>query len=139
MGRRTPLPSNREITPSQNVGGILVIDDDVALRRDLCEALETEGYPVVAAAGGADAIRWLRSSPIKPSLILLDLVMEGVDGREFRAWMRKWNEIKDVPIVIITGMVVDLEALKEELGAVAALPKPLSRDALFQIVKRLSA
>ena len=69
----------------------MVVDDDPEIRSSLGELLEDEGYEVVAACDGLEALRMLRNGD-KPSVILLDLMMPNMDGwetaRELRAGYR---------------------------------------------------
>ena len=70
---------------AQPTAPILVVEDNADVR-DAWEALlEGEGYRVVSAASGREALRWLRSSEVMPALILLDLIMPGMNGWDFRA------------------------------------------------------
>ncbi len=62
---------------------ILVVDDDIAVRRSLEWLLEGMGFRVVTAADGAEALGKLRKG-LAPCLIVLDLAMQGMDGFEFR-------------------------------------------------------
>ena len=62
---------------------VLVVDDDAAIREVVQIIVEAEGYPVVTAAEGAEALRHLQSG-LRPGVILLDLRMPGMDGRAFR-------------------------------------------------------
>src|SRR3989454_11108836 len=73
---------------AQPTAPILVVEDNADVR-DAWEALlEGEGYRVVSAASGREALRWLRSSEVMPALILLDLIMPGMNGWDFRAEQR---------------------------------------------------
>src|SRR5206468_5132458 len=62
-----------------NVPTILLVDDDLVIRREVSEILREEGFDVMAASGGAEALRLLASPPT-PVVILLDLVMPRTDG-----------------------------------------------------------
>ena len=67
---------------------ILVVDDNAALRENLAEALQLEGYEVAVAGDGAAALALLAVEPF-PSVVVLDLVMPGLDGRELARRLRK--------------------------------------------------
>ena len=66
---------------------ILVVDDSAALRENLQECLELEGYHVTVATGGPHALETLATNPL-PAVVLLNLVMPGMDGRELVARIR---------------------------------------------------
>jgi CheY-like chemotaxis protein len=66
---------------------ILVVDDSAALRENLQECLELEGYHVTVATGGPDALETLAAEPL-PAVVLLDLAMPVMDGRELVARIR---------------------------------------------------
>jgi CheY-like chemotaxis protein len=80
---------------------VLVVDDDPDLRRRLRGLLEKDGWAVDEAADGREALGRLAA---RPSLVLLDLLMPGVDGFEFLAEFRKRDEFRSVPVVVLTAM-----------------------------------
>src|SRR3569832_407091 len=81
---------------------ILIVDDDVDIRVTISLILEDEGYAVASAANGEEALRYLRSHP-SPSLILLDLMMPGMDGVEFRAEQQRDAQLSGIPVVVVTA------------------------------------
>jgi len=78
---------------------ILVVDDEEGIRLLFKEELEEEGYEVDVAAGGAEALKKLRTA--KPDLVTLDLKMPGMGGLEVLEQIRK--EDKDLPVIICTA------------------------------------
>lgn len=111
---------------------ILVVEDDADLRRFLVDALADEGHDVHEAASGARALMQL--SRCKPDLVLLDISMPEMDGREFRAAQRRLPPpASRVPVVIATG-VHDYARLADELDAAAILRKPFDLDTLLRLV-----
>ena len=100
---------------------ILVVDDDREIR-DLFEILlSDEGYHVITAVDGAQALRRARDE--RPDLILLDLMMPRVDGVAFsRAYREHGGR---APVILITATAPDhLAAVVEASGVVACIPKP---------------
>lgn len=90
---------------------VLVVDDEVDFRNLLKFWLESKGYAVVAASGGAEAVKFAKDK--NPDIIFMDLRMPEVDGLEAISRIRKFN--KDVPIIIITAFVNDSKA-KHAMG-----------------------
>jgi len=81
---------------------ILVVDDNEALRENLQEALELEGYEVAVAADGVAALARLREDS-RFAAVLLDLMMPGMDGRELLAQIRGDGRLAGLPVVMTTG------------------------------------
>jgi CheY-like chemotaxis protein len=81
---------------------ILVVDDNDALRENLQEALELEGYEVAVAADGAAALARL-SEDSRFAAVLLDLMMPGMDGRELLARIRGDGRLAGLRVVMTTG------------------------------------
>jgi PAS domain S-box-containing protein len=79
---------------------VLVVDDDVDLRRRLRGLLEAAGWTVMEAADGREGLDRLAD---RPSLVLLDLLMPNMDGFEFLAEFRKREESQSVPVVVLTA------------------------------------
>jgi DNA-binding NtrC family response regulator len=112
---------------------LLVVDDDSLIRRSLGEMLRREGYDVVEAASGSEALRVLPHA--NPALVITDFNMPQVDGlqllREIRA--RK----PDLPVVLVTGygtVEQAVEAMKS--GAYDYVSKPILDDEMKLVVRR---
>lgn len=118
-----------------DVAPILVVDDDPYIREVLAELLEEEGYPVATADDGAEALRFVACT--RPSLILLDMDMPVVDGREFA---RRYRELPGphAPIAVVTA-AYDARIAAADIGAQGHLSKPFQVAALLQLVARLRA
>ena len=101
---------------------ILVVEDEDILREELAYQLEHDGYAVVQAADGAQAIERFRAD--KPDLVLLDLMLPQLSGTEVTRIIRRES---DVPILILTarGSEVD-KVVGLELGADDYVTKPVS-------------
>ena len=110
---------------------ILVIDDDVLLRRSLSFNLEQAGYRLSTAATAEDALALIRRDP--PDLILLDIGLPGMDGLDA---LRHFREQMDVPIIFLTARRRELdEALGLELGADDYITKPFDLNVLQARIK----
>jgi CheY-like chemotaxis protein len=114
------------------VNTILVIDDDVAMRRDVCEALEGAGYATVAASNGRDAIEAL-SSYGRPRAIVLDLDMPDMDGVAFKRWLNQQPALKTIPVIVASAYV--RQRALDVLRPAAVLLKPFSPEALLDCVE----
>lgn len=114
--------------------GILIIEDDPAIRESLAEILVDEGYEVATAAGGFEALAYLQHRPL-PRLILLDLMMGLMSGWEFRQRQRQDPRLAQIPTVVISA-VSDLATHAQRLGTSSFLPKPVNIPALIEIVRR---
>jgi two-component system response regulator AtoC len=108
-------------------GRILLVDDDRAFRVSTSTLLREEGYPVVEAADGQEAVEALKGGGF--DLILLDLRMPGVDGIQLVEVLRRWGE--DIPILMISGYGTVETAVKAlHTGADDFLTKPVEPDVL---------
>jgi CheY-like chemotaxis protein len=82
---------------------LLVVDDDPGIRESLADLLNDEGYVVMTAVNGQDALTRLRASDNLPCVILLDLMMPVMSGSEFYDEMRNDPALADIPVVIISA------------------------------------
>ena len=112
---------------------ILVVDDDADFRTGLRMALEMKGYQVEEAEDGGQALQKLAEKP--PLLVLLDLQMPVMNGREMLQRMRANAELKDVPVVIISGFGFEWEA--ELMGAQGYVGKPFEPEELQKTIANL--
>jgi two-component system response regulator RegX3 len=112
---------------------ILVVEDEPTLRETLVEALETEGFRVVSAADGREALTTFRAEG--PDLILLDLMLPELSGTEV---MRIIRAESGVPIVMLTAKDSELDkVLGLELGADDYVTKPFSLRELTARIRAL--
>ena len=114
---------------------VLVIDDDALTRELLALLLADDGYEVRAAADGRAALRLLESW--RADLIVLDLVMDGMDGAAFLAEHRR-DGIAEIPVLLLSA-ARGLEDRARGLGVAEALAKPFDLDELCAMVRRLLA
>jgi CheY-like chemotaxis protein len=112
---------------------ILIVDDEDAIVDSIRGFLEDEGYAVVVARDGVEALARLRTEP-SLSLILLDLRMPNMSGYEFRGRQLEDPALARVPVVVVTAEPQkSVEAAG--FGAVSILTKPFSGDSLLEIVR----
>ena len=112
---------------------ILVVDDDDAIRDVVSTVLAEEGYVVVTAASGEEALAVLAQG--EPALVMLDMRMPVMDGWEFAERLRQRFDGR-VPLVVMTA-AVDAAKRAEQVSAVASISKPFELDELVQLVRRL--
>ena len=118
-------------------GQILLVDDDADLRESLQLVLEMKGYTVACARDGADALARLRERPL-PSVVLLDLMMPGMNGIEFREQQLADARLRDLPVVLLTG--AGAHAVDPRLAAGSVLlHKPFDFDRLFDLLHSICA
>ena len=135
-GRSPPRPSGdwryqvNSPTPPP-AAPVLVVDDSDSARNAICFLLEVEGYHVVSANDGLEAIEQLKAG-LRPSLILLDLAMPRMDGFEFRAWQVGDERFKQIPVVVYSG-AFDVNHVARSLG-VPAFQKPIEIERMLELV-----
>jgi CheY-like chemotaxis protein len=106
---------------------LLVVDDELSILEALEDVLATEGYEVLTAHNGAEGLK--RLGEALPDLVLLDLMMPVMDGREMLRRMREDPRLKDIPVIIMSaGRISD----EERRAACATLPKPFDLDNLLR-------
>ena len=112
---------------------ILVVDDDPTILATVSETLDLEGYPVVTATNGAEALEQLERQ--LPSLVLLDMRMPVLDGWGF---IRAVRERGLSPTVVVMTAAADARRWASEIGAQGVLAKPFDLDELIAaVVQRL--
>jgi DNA-binding response OmpR family regulator len=119
---------------------ILVIDDNPAIRDMVSWALELDGYEPAEAAEGQEALDWISNAAREgryPSVILLDLTMPGMDGKEFLQCLHaQWEAAHPPPaVVVITARTNSADAAT--LGVAEVIVKPFHVRDLLNTVSRL--
>jgi CheY-like chemotaxis protein len=112
---------------------VLVVDDDAATRAAERTLLHDNGFRVVEARDGAEAMEMMQADP--PSLVVLDVQMPGVDGPSFARELRM--ALRHVPLVILTG-ARDPRREADRCNAEAYLAKPFDSQALLDVVRRFA-
>jgi chemosensory pili system protein ChpA (sensor histidine kinase/response regulator) len=113
----------------------LVVDDSITMRRVTQRLLERNGFRVVTAKDGLEAIGVLQDH--RPDIILLDIEMPRMDGYEFAKHVRNNQDTVAVPIVMITSRVSDKHRARAiEVGVNDYLGKPYQERQLLEAVRR---
>ncbi|NOZ01826.1 MAG: response regulator [Deltaproteobacteria bacterium] len=110
---------------------ILVVDDEADVRKYLTIALQKEGYETVTAQNGVEAFELVGSE--RPDLITLDLMMPERTGTQFYRRLSRDKELRDIPIIVISGLAGRDLALKEPA---AVFDKPIKPDEFIAAVKK---
>lgn len=119
----------------QRPAHILVVEDDRDIRDSVVEILEDEGYTVSDAGGGHEALERLANGSSKPDLILLDLMMPGMNGFQFREKQLESAEFSGIPVVVITADATAQDRAGP-LHAAAFLRKPIKIQPLLNTIKQ---
>ena len=110
---------------------VLIVDDDADVRDALFDAFEHEGYAAAAAANGQEALTMLSDGRRRPDVVILDMVMPVVDGKNVYQAMQADPELKKIPVIVSTSVP---QGAPE--GAVV-VQKPASVDTLLHAVAGL--
>jgi CheY-like chemotaxis protein len=127
----------RDHQPSQPLHEplVLVVEDDTALREEVAELLQSDGYQVLEASSGARALEILRATP-HVDLVLLDLWMSDMDGWTFRAEQRRDPALSHIPVIVLTA---DGSSQARAIDSAAYLRKPFDAQKLASTVRRVLA
>ena len=103
---------------------VMIVDDNRVVRETYCDLFEAEGFAVVEASNGAEALLWLHTG--RADLILLDLEMPIMDGRSFLEYRLVQPNIREIPVLVISSRIEDATLRQSllKLGAVRMLHKP---------------
>lgn len=117
---------------------ILVVEDDLDIRDSLLEILDLEGYSVIPASNGREAIERLSELQNNlPHLILLDLMMPVMDGFEFRREQLAHKTWSTIPVVVMSADANVRQKLEATGGPVPAyLKKPVNLDDVLGTVEQ---
>jgi CheY-like chemotaxis protein len=118
-------------------GSILIVDDDSDVRAALSELLEAEGFSVEGVPGGREALVRLRTEKVHPAVILLDLMMPGMDGWDFRTEQMRDPQLAAVPVVIVSASGFSRESIQTQFRPAAFVEKPIERTTLLGVLREL--
>lgn len=130
------LPAPRAARPLAPAPLILIVEDDPEIREELTDLLREEGYDVDAVTDATEAQRRFDRFAQAPDLILLDLMMPGGDGWQFRQAQLADPALAAIPVVLLSG-AGDVKSAASELGTAAYVAKPFKLETLLGVVRRL--
>lgn len=114
---------------------ILIVDDDPAVHDVLRVTLAREGYRLLHAYDGAEALDLVRKQ--RPDVITLDVMMPKVDGWSVLSELKSDPDLAHVPVIMLT--IVDERTMGYSLGASEYMTKPVDRTRLVELVRRFTA
>ena len=125
-------PAQRELP------GVLIVDDALSVRNSLRQLVQDAGFRAEAARDGLEAIDALRE--FRPRVVLTDLEMPNMNGVELTSHLRNREDMKDVPIIMITSRSQDKHRrMAQQAGVDAYLTKPYNDGDLLQTIRRAIA
>jgi CheY-like chemotaxis protein len=116
------------------ISPVMLVEDDEDIREVVAMALTDLGYNVVTAVDGVDALRQMRGG-LRPSLVLLDMMMPRMDGEAFVGAMRQHPDLVETPVLLMSGHQ-KVHQIAQALH-LTALVKPVGLDELRNTVTRL--
>jgi chemosensory pili system protein ChpA (sensor histidine kinase/response regulator) len=119
---------------------IMVVDDSLTVRRVTQRLLEREGYRVLLAKDGVEALELMQAPETRPDLMLVDIEMPRMDGFDLTRNVRSNEETSAIPIIMITSRTADKHRNHAlGLGVNAYFGKPFQEDVLLAAIEGLLA
>src|SRR5690606_12993013 len=117
---------------------IMVVDDSVTVRKVTQRLLTREGYTVLLAKDGVDALRQLQD--VVPDMMLVDIEMPRMDGSDLTKHIRASERLQDIPIIMITSRTADKHRNHAlSLGVDVFLGKPYAEEELLRHVANFAS
>ena len=137
-----PIDRERLVSVLRNICGavgrrVLIVDDDEVMRRVIRTVLEQDGWKIIDASNGRQALMQLAEA--RPDVIVLDLMMPEMDGFEFLDEMRRRSEWRDIPVLVVTAKDLTTEDRRRLNGCVERVLQKRGRDEMLREVARTLA
>ena len=114
---------------------VLIVDDEIHIRRLTAQMLEFAGFEVMEAASGSQALKLIEET--RPDVVTCDIFMPGMSGLEFLEAIKTDPATADIPVIMITAIGQEKHATRAtELGAADYLTKPFGSTKLIETIKR---
>jgi chemosensory pili system protein ChpA (sensor histidine kinase/response regulator) len=124
-------PQAQSVTPQVAQPAIMVVDDSLTVRKITTRLLEREGYRVITAKDGVDALEQMKDS--LPAVMLVDIEMPRMDGFDLTRNVRGDTRLQGIPIIMISSRTAEKHrSHAAELGVNAFLGKPYQESELLQ-------
>ena len=131
-----PQEPEEEALPQRETPLVMVTDDSVTVRKVTTRLLERNGYEVVTAKDGMDAIAKLED--IRPDVMLLDIEMPRMDGFEVASHVRHDSRLQNVPIIMITSRTGEKHRERAfDIGVNCYIGKPFQENELLSTIREL--
>ncbi len=117
---------------------ILLAEDDIILAELYTERLKQEGFTVVHASNGEDALQYVKE--FNPSLIILDIMMPKLNGLDVLAALKANEETRNIPVIIVTALVQEIEKVNKmmtQADAYIVKSEVMPGDIIVQVKARL--
>ncbi len=115
---------------------VLLVDDDADVRDALTTLLEDEGFAVIGARNGFEALNFVAESETPPALIMLDLMMPVMDGWTFCKLRQGTMKLRNIPVLVMSASSMVGE--RQPIGVDAALSKPVDPKRLTWLASHLT-
>jgi len=115
---------------------LLVVEDNAIEREGLAAVLRQEGYGVISAGNGKEALEHLNGQST-PDLVLLDMMMSEMDGWQLLKMLRARPELLNLPVIIVTGLGIANLEWARSLGAAGLVRKPIDVEQLKDALARV--
>lgn len=115
---------------------VLFVDDHASIRELVNDILKGKGYDVILSDDGSNAIQYFDGRTI--DLLITDLHMEKMDGIELTKYVRKSNDYKHLPIIVLTTeSQIEKKAEAKQAGATGWIVKPFDSENLIKVVNKI--
>lgn len=117
---------------------ILLAEDDIILAELYTERLKQEGFNVVHASNGEDALKFVHDYP--PALIILDIMMPKMNGLDVLKNLKEDESTKNIPVIIVTALVQEIEKISKmmtQADAYIVKSEVLPGEIIEEVKKRL--
>lgn len=116
---------------------LLVVDDDDDIREALCGALTVEGYVVITARDGIEALDRLHGfgGMPRPDIVILDIMMPGMNGWGFLQVKDSDPDVQGIPVILLTAMRSDTVREGDTRGACLIVHKPVALEKLLAVLR----
>jgi two-component system, OmpR family, response regulator CpxR len=117
---------------------VLVVEDDTDIRDAIAEVLADGDYRPLCAANGVAALAELRAAQTRPCVILLDMMMPVMDGREFREEQVRDAALRNIPVIVLSAHA-EANSAAAQMNAAGFLSKPVDLHILLDTVEQFCA
>ncbi|MGI8638530.1 MAG: hybrid sensor histidine kinase/response regulator [Pyrinomonadaceae bacterium] len=130
---------NSSLEDESKIQKVLIVDDSPSVRHLTSNIIKNAGWTAIVAKDGLEALEILQDERELPAVILTDVEMPRMDGYELLASLKRQENLRDIPVVMITSRAGDKHRQKAlQLGVSEYLAKPFDDSKLVEIIKNLN-